>query len=218
MDFAPELTIDLLLRLESSPPSPAAPEGRRWVIRGDEELLEYGYESRTSPRNETTTINYKCTPSVFRFFKQPIEQQGDFRVDISPMRSALLALNGGDQQRLDYLFNAGTGIFNTQGYPKQAYVTMSLNQVKVIQKLGEWYKIATLTPNSPTTYEDEQGVTQSMTWYSHPEFVHRFDLVCWDRIDETTYHHPNTPRGIVFYYLTTFEGFAWINSRYVREV
>jgi hypothetical protein len=209
MDFAPELTIDLLLRLEPSPSSPAAPEGRRWVIRGDEELMEYGYESRTSPRNETTTINYKCTPSVFRLAKQPIEQQGDFRVDISPMRSALLALNGGDQQRLEYLFNPGTALFNNTGYPKQAYVTMSGNRVKVLQKLGEWYKIQTLMPDSKIS---------NMTWISHPEFVHRFDLVCWDRIDETTYHHPNTPRGIVFYYLVTVEGFAWINSRYIKEI
>ena len=42
MDFAPELTLDLLLRLESSPPSPAAPEGRRYRVRrwGDPVLVE----------------------------------------------------------------------------------------------------------------------------------------------------------------------------------
>lgn len=201
--------VSTLLRItEASPPSPAAP---RHVIRGDEELLEYGYESRTSPRNETTTINYKCTPSVFRFYKQPIEQQGDFRVDITPMRHALLWVNGGDERKLDYLFNPGTCLFNDKGYPMQMYGTMSGNEVLIDRRQGDWLRITTLTP-------DDYRAARTMTHETFPWLVHKFDLVCWDRIDKKTYHHSNTPRGTVYYYIVTNEGFAWIHSRYVREV
>jgi hypothetical protein len=201
--------ISTLIRITEQAPAPVLQPATKWVIRGDEELLEWNFESRTSPRNETATINYKCTPSVFRFYPQPREGSGDFRVNITPMRSALLTLNGGDERKLEYLFNPGTALYNSTGYPKQAYVTMSRNEVKVIGRLGEWLKIATLTPTANVSH---------MTYTSYPEYVHRFDLVCWDRIDETTYHHYNTPRGHILYYLVTNEGFAWINQRYVKEL
>lgn len=199
--------IETLLTITERP-APVMGDETVHVIRGDEELAEYGFQSRTSPRNETNTINYRCTPSIFRLMKLPIEQQGDFRVDISPMRSALLALNGGDERKLDYLFNPGTALFNDKGYPKQMYGTMSRNRVKVIGRHGDWLKIQTLTPVMNVG---------GMTHKHYPEFVHKFDLVCWSREDSRTYHHHNTPRGIIYYYLVTNEGFAWIPARYVRE-
>lgn len=204
-----DFQISTLIRITERAPEPVLQPATKFIIKGDEELLEWNFESRTSPRNETATINFKCTPSVFRFYKEPREGQGDFRVNITPMRPALLALNGGDERKLGYLFDPGTALFNSTGYPKQAYVTMSRNVVKVIGRHGDWRKIATLTPTANVSH---------MTYTSHPEYVHRFDLVCWDRLSETTYHHHNTPRGTIYYYLVTNEGAAWIHSRYVKEV
>lgn len=199
-------------------PAPEPVTQPRYVVRGDEELEEYHYQSRTSPAN--MAWKYQCTPSVFRYFKEPIEKQGDFRTDISPLLSAYCALNGEDDKEdpnTRYLFNPGTGIFNTAGYPQQAYITMSGNELRG-EVVGDWFRFETLTPRMSPTYIDEEHEVQWMTYATHPHFVHRFDLVCWSATTQTTRHHPNTPRGILYFYLMSNEGFAWIPARYVKQV
>jgi len=191
---------------ESAPTQP-----RLFTLRGDEELLERHYQSRTSPLNDDW--KYHCTPSVQRYYKEPVEQQGDFRVDISPMLSAYLRLNG-DTDREDpnsrYLFNPGTALFNQTGFPKQAYITMQGNKLKGAKE-DDWFIFETLKPTSNVA---------GMTYESHPWFVHRFDLVCWNKREDGTWftrHHPNTPQGIIYYYLVSAEGVGWIPSRYVKQ-
>jgi hypothetical protein len=183
-----------------------APQPRRWQVRGDEELKEWNYQSRTN--HPSWKQPYACTPSVYRFYRDPIDKQGDFRVDISPLRAAIVDLNGGDMQKVEYLFNSGTGIFNTTGYPMQAYTTMSGNEL-IGERVGDFLRFETLTPASNVA---------GMTISSHPYFVHRFDLVCWSARTKETYHKPVRWGWEVYWFLVTAEGFAWMPLRHVREV
>lgn len=184
-----------------------------WQIRGDEELAEFQYKSRTDPDSGWT--GFKCTPSVFRFYKAPIEKQGDFRVDISPLLTQYMRINGAaqfDSPKLNYLFASNSAIFNTRigdsGYPRQMYITMSGNLFEgELVEGGKWLKFKTLTPQS-----DASGMTKE----SHPQFVHHFDLVCY--IDKKTGHSQMTPQGLVQYLLTTVEGVGYIAARYVRKM
>lgn len=210
MDYAPSLTMELNMRLQevASSDTPA----NLWQVRGDEELAEFHHESRTSPTNGAG--KFPCTPSVFRFFPTAREDAGDFRVNVLPLQSAFLALNGEDSMedpKARYFTLPTTGLYNNSGYPHQAYVTTSRNYLAG-EVIGNWLRFVTLTPHS-----DVAG----MTFDTHPHYVHRFDLVCWDRLPDGTYttkHKWTTPQGIIDYYLCTDEGFAFIPLRYVRKV
>ena len=212
MDLAPRIFMELFLRLEEArQPAPPVREVRH-VIVGDEDLAEWNYQSRTN--HPSWQEPYPCTPAVYRFYPEP-RVSGDHRVNISSMLSAYCALNGEndrDDPKTRYLFNAGTALFNSTGYPRQAYITMSGNELRIVDRAGDWLKFVTLTP-----WNDVNGKTHA----THPHLVHRFDLVCWNKKPDGTWytrHHPNTPQGIVDYFLVTNEGYAWINSKYVREV
>ncbi len=105
-----------------------------------------------------------------------------------------------------YLFSPTTALFNDKGYPLQAYVTMSGNKFKG-EIIGDWFRFVTLKPASNVL---------GISYTTHPEFVHRFDLVCYK--DKLTYHKPNTPQGIIYYYLVTNDGLGYIPKQYVKEI
>lgn len=180
-------------------------------ILGDEELEEMNYASRSAPVNGWPSNRYRCPPSVVRFYKAPIDKQGDFRVDISSMLNAYLALNNENEitdPKTRYFFGVRTALFNTTGYPKQMYTTMQLNKLRGFYVSKNWFMFETLKPTSNVT---------GMTYNTHPWLIHRFDLVCSKKVDDKwlTYHKPNTPQGIIYYFLVTVEGFAYIPARYV---
>lgn len=189
-------------------PRVTVPAPPLFTIRGDENLEEYHYQSRTASINNWPSFRHKCTPSVVRFYKAMRDDSGDFRVDISPMLNAYLKLNGETKitdPKTRYFFGSTTALFNGTGYPKQMYTTMQGNKLKgTILSIG-WLRFETLTPQSNVT---------GMTHESHPWFIHRFDLVCYK--DKQTYHKPNTPQGVIDYFLVTVEGFAYIPMRYVK--
>lgn len=186
------------------PPAPPL-----FILKGDEELAEYHFTSRTAGINNWPSFRHPCTPSVVRFYKEMRDKSGDFRVDISPMLQAYMDLNHEfsiEDNKTRYFFGSTTALFNTTGYPKQMYTTMQLNKLKGTILSNSWLKFETLTPQSNVT---------GMTHESHPWFIHRFDLVCYR--DKQTYHKPSTPQGVIDYFLVTVEGFAFIPLRYVRE-
>lgn len=178
------------------------PSSQLMILRGDEELADFGYKSRTAG------LSYAWTPSVFRFEKTARPPKSDYRVDISPMYGAISALNGADKKTLEYLYSDKTALFNNTGKPKQAYITMSGNKFEVIEIAGGYLKFKTLKPSSNVS---------GMTWQTHPQFVHRFDLVGW--VDKTTRHKavikPEIP--VIYYYLVTKEGFGYIPIDKVRK-
>ena len=207
------LQVETWLRLEAvrRAPEPVVVEPQKaWIIVGDEELAEWNYQSRTN--HPSWTQPYICTPSVQRYYPEPREKSGDYRVDISPLLGDYLVLNGEDSRedpKSRYLFNPGTALFNSTGYPQQAYVTMQGNELMVVDEQNGWYKFQTLRPTDKVRH---------MTNISHPHFVHRFDLVCWDNELKRTYHKPVRWGWEIYYFLITREGYAWMPVRYVKQV
>ena len=186
-------------------------ELKLWVLMGDEELGLYNRKSRTAdPKwQEAHPVSGNCTPSVFRFDKQPIEPKNDYRVDISPLDGSIRALND-DSKKVDYLYADNTALYNSTGYPKQAYITMSGNMLLEDGIEGNYLRFKTITPNSETL-----GLSHVKT----PWFVHRFDIVCFTK-DGATYHTHTINNNIkdVDYFLVTKEGVGYIPLDRVKRV
>jgi hypothetical protein len=163
------------------------PSVELYELLGDESLAMYNYRGRTAQGGYIG----ECTPSVMRFEKTPRQPSSDYRVDISPLLNAYLRLNNEtsrDDPKSRYLFSPTTAIYNTTGYPKQAYITMQGNRLKMLSVADGYLKFETLKPNSSTNYEvEENGVKKKypMSKASHPWFVHEFDLVCYDPFQST---------------------------------
>lgn len=182
--------------------------GPTWQARllGDEELPP-NYIGRTSEGGYVGP----CTPSVVRFYPEPREKSGDYRVDITRLLGAYLHLNNEISVRdpkTRYLFADDTAIFNGTGYPMQMYTTMQGNRLSVLSELNGWIKFETLTPASNVA---------GLSYASAPWFVHRFDLVCYDKDERpTTWHKPNTPQGVIDYFLVTKEGYGYVQKSVVQ--
>lgn len=187
--------------------APHPPENQNfYVVLGDEELARFNYRSRT----EMPDWGYlPQTPSVFRFDKEP-QEPTEHRVDVTAQDAELRRLNlyDGKRARIEYLYSAGTALFNRTGFPKLQYLTMSFNVLEKIEVVnnskGKFLKFRTLVPNSNTS---------GMTHTSHPQFVHKLDIVTFDN---GFTNHVNTPHGDVFWFLTTKEGYGYIPMDVVR--
>lgn len=182
---------------------------RLYYLLGDEKLSKYNYKSRTSASDWGGGPQ---TPSVMKFQPTPTSS-GIFQVNISGMLSQYLKLNGEvskDDKKTRYLFSKTTALFNSAGYPKQENLTMQGNKLEPIEIHGSHLKFKTLKPSD---------IVAGMTYETHPWFVHRFDLVCYNK-DRTpsTFHKPNTPQGIIYYYLVTNEGYAYIPLAWVGAI
>ena len=182
------------------------PEPDQFRVKWDDECACWDYKSRT----QTETLATPNPPAVYRFYKQPIDKQGDFRVNLSlpyDWKSAIISLNGGGyvgQRRWEYLVGPARASYNSTGWPMQAYLTMSGNRLRG-EKIGGWLFFETLKQS------DLPGAAE-MTIQTHPHFVHRFTCVGWNNTTKTTKHinSTGTQWGDVFYYLVTVEGFAYI--------
>lgn len=177
-----------------------------YYLLGDENLAKYKYQSRTSPDNNWIGVGPQ-TPSVQKFEKTAVTPGNVWQVDISPLNGAIQKLNNYNVKAINYLYSKSTALFNNAGYPKQENLTMELNLLKPLEIVGNFLKFETIKPST-----DVSGMTRA----SHPWFVHRFDIVCWnDSHIPKTYHKPNTPQGIIYYYLVTNEGYGYIPLSWV---
>lgn len=178
----------------------------------DDENPDFGFKSRTQ-LPEWGTL--ESPPAVYRYFKNPIDDEGDFRVDLASSynwKPAILALNGNDQQKFDYLVGPDRATYNHTGWPMQAYITMSGNILEGVF-LGDWFCFYTLKPR-------DYDIVAGWTIKDHPQYIHRFTCVTWDAQNKTTkrINSTGTPRGDVFYYLVTKEGIGYIPRRHVVKV
>jgi hypothetical protein len=154
-------------------------------------------------------------PAVLRFYRDRHEGD-DYRVNMEKdptwrWRETIIALNGSEQD-FYYWINANTAQFNTTGWPQFAYVGMSGNEIKILERAGDWVRFETLRPTDWLR-------ARSMTIETHPTLIHRFTCVTWDAANRVTKHieSTGTPRGQVYYPLVTNEGSAWVPSRHIIE-
>lgn len=196
---------DLIADTNPPPPDnpPPSQAGRLWEVKGDEELAQYNYKSRT----KTPNWSYGAvTPSVFRFDKMPTQKPTEHFVDITQMDAALRALNGHSEARINRLYSPGTAVMNRNGFPRLQYLVMSGCKLEEIEVVQNCLKFRTLIPSSNV---------QSMTINSHPQYVMRWDLVTY-RQGETL--HVIDRKGEIYWYLTTAEGVGYIPLEWVKLV
>lgn len=175
----------------------------------DDENPDYGYKCRTQSGSWSGPDN---PPAVMRYYPEQREQSGDYRVNLAipyDWKPAIIALNDGDVQKFDYLVGRWRALYNQTGWPKQAYISMSGNVLQGYS-VGGWLRFQTLRPS-------DLFKVRGMTIKTHSQFVHRFTCVTWDAKTKTTKHieSTGTPRGQVYFYLVTVEGFAYIPLRHV---
>lgn len=188
----------------------------RFRVRWDDEISDYGYRSRTlSDRFTDPGFN---APAVLRFFDKPREDDGDYRVNLETpynWQPALIARNnydGDGVQRFKYWINSNTAQFNSNGWPKMAYLVMSGNVLQG-ERVGDWLRFVTLKQSDVLR-------AQAMTEATHPQYCHHFTCVTWDAANKVTKHinSTGTPRGAVLYWLVTKEGVGWIPYRMVAPL
>lgn len=182
---------------------PPAPPSGLWVVKGDEELAEYHYRSRTA---DPDWLHLAITPSVFRFEKTPREPASDYRVDITPLHPNIYRLNDYDtntNHRMARLYSSATALFNNTGFPRQQYLVMSGCRLDGVVE-GNYLRFKTATPTADVS---------QMTYLSHPQYVMKWDLVTF-RDGETL--HVKDRYGDIFWFLCTVEGFGYIPLRNVK--
>jgi hypothetical protein len=182
----------------------------RYYVAWDDMNPDYGNKCRTVMYPH---IKAKSPPAVYRFYPEPREQSGDYRVNLSSpydWKPAIVALNGGGEEGLrdwGYLVGPARASYNSTGWPMQAYITFSGNELRG-EMVGNWFRFVTLRPS------DLPSVA-GMTIQSCPWFVHRFTCVGWDGQNTKRIESTNTLRGQVHFYLVTKEGAGYIPARHV---
>lgn len=179
-----------------------------WVVRGDEELAEFNFMSRTGAPDWGFLAQ---TPSVFRFenkfFDVTKRDPTDFKVDISPLDAEIRRLNEHNEKKIARLFAKGTALFNS-GFPKQGYLVMSSNILKEVEVVGGLLKFSTVTPQTDVS---------QFTRESHPWFVMRWDLVTLKKENgKTVTKHIIDKTGEIYWFLCTKEGTGFIPLRWVK--
>lgn len=177
----------------------------------DDEISDYSYKCRTQSPGFVGPDN---PPAVLRFYPS-MSESGDYRVNLTKdptwdWHGTFLAMNGGDEQKFTLWTKPGTAQFNTSGWAQMAYLGMSGNVIRVLERVGEWIRFATLKPG-------DWLKARSMSIASHPEYIHRFTCVSWDGVNKVTkrIESTGTPRGQIYYPLVTWEGSAWVPKRFV---
>jgi hypothetical protein len=188
----------------------------RFRFAWDDEIdVPYNYQCRTLLGG----FDSDNPPAVLRFYPLPGKvDAGDFRVNLTKdpswqWRDTIIQENGGGEvgeRAFNYLIGSSRAQFNTTGWAQMAYLGMCGNEVNVLERAVGWTRIETLKPRDWLR-------ARSMSRATHPTLIHSFHCVTWDRETQTTKHilSTGTPRGLVYYPVVSWEGYAWIPSRFV---
>jgi len=193
----------------------AADQPPRFRFVWDDENPDYDYKSRTLGSD----LGPDNPPAVMRFYPEMREKAGDFRVNLEypydwePVITEVNNYDGDGAHRFRYLGGEGLALYNQTGWPMQAYLGMSGNEIEVLERIGDWYKIKTLT-------QSDVSRVAGWTIATHPREIHRFTCITWDNVNKVTkrINSTGTPRGQVYYPLVTKEGFAYIPVRHVVKI
>lgn len=178
----------------------------------DDENPDYNYKSRTQQSGWDGPPN---PPAVLRYYKEPKDKSGDFRVDMeSPYnwKPTMIAINGGSEKKFNYVIQTGLALYNTGGWAKQAYLVMSGNLLQG-EFIGDWFKFITLK-------QSDVEKASLMTNATHPQFIMNFTCVTWDSQNKITKRitSTGTQHGNVYYCLVTVDGVGWIPKRHVVPI
>jgi hypothetical protein len=184
----------------------------RFTVAWDDQSPDFNFKCRTQQPGWSSVDN---PPAVWRFSPHimPIAQPiGEHFVNLGTphdWKAAIIAVNGGDVRKWEYLIDPDRATYNRHGWPKQSYLVFSGNRLQG-ERVGEWFRFETLKPS-------DLPKVAGMTIETHPHFVHRFTCVTWDPQTRTTKHinSTGTARGTVYQFVVSYEGFGYIPWRNV---
>jgi hypothetical protein len=212
------MTLSVTVQISHTTPNPR----HFWVVAGDEDVIDWHYQSRTLDDVFQQTYPIRQAPAVYGYSPEPVQRPNDYRVDETPLRLSYYALNSYDtsgawdglgQARCDnFLFKDDTALYNGKGFPGRELLTMSQNILQEIEWVTErgyrYLKFKTLR------LDNSVG---GMSYATHPQFVHRFNLVQWG--GERTEYVPKVSRGgYLYYYLISRDGYGYMPERYIKAV
>jgi hypothetical protein len=188
----------------------------RFRLAWDDELSDYNYKCRTQMPTDDP-INTDNPPAVLRFAPEILRTQaiGDYRVNLTKdptwqWKETIIQINGGGEvgeRAWGYLVGPSRAQFNTTGWAQMAYLGMCGNEVNVLDRVGGWVKFETL---KATDWMRARSMSEGV-------LIHRFTCITFDRETQTTKRifSTGTPRGVVWYPVVTWLGYAWIPERFV---
>jgi len=186
----------------------------RFRLAWDDEISDYDFKCRTQADGFVGPDN---PPAVVPFYSI-MDERDRQRINMIKdptwrWEETVIMLNDGDERKFDYWTGPSRAQFNTTGWPQLGYIGMCGNQIHVLERVGSWVRFETLKPT-------DWLKARSMTAVSHPQFIHHFTCTSWDAVNRVTKRidSTGTPRGTVLYPLVTWEGAAWIPSRFVVTV
>jgi len=104
-------------------------------------------------------------------------------------------LNNNNEKKLLYLKANDTALFDHNGFPQMASLTMGGNIITLDETRDGWGRVHTLDYSNPGSLEGINYVTQ-------PDLVHKFVVVGWKRSSKTTYW-VNPPPGDLYWPLVS---------------
>lgn len=205
--------------------APVIPTGNFWRVVMDTETTDPGQWGGASRVVHPSLIGYgfRQLPAVYRYSRSLEYYPSEYRVSELPLLEQYYRINNydglGAWRCENYLFGSANALYNVRnaengrGFPDRQYLTMSNNTLKEVawaadSKGRRYLKFETITPNTDVS---------QMTHESHPWLVHRYSVSSYDFRDMESYTTFNTPKGLVYFFLTSQEGYSYIPERFVRQ-
>jgi hypothetical protein len=104
-------------------------------------------------------------------------------------------LNNYDAKKINYIKADNTALFNGNGFPQMASVTMGGNIITIDNIEDGWGRVHTLDYNNP-------GNLGEISYITRPDLIHKFVVVGWKRSSKTTYW-VNPPHGDLYWPLVS---------------
>lgn len=211
------MSVSVAVRIQQAGPVP--PTTGLFRVVNDDECPDWGV-SRTKIIQRADGSYFSQLPAVYGYSPEPVVKPSDYRVDETFLLPYYYRLNDydihgvndgmGDERCENFLFKADTALYNKKGFPYRELLTMSGNLLEPIEWVtrngARYLMFRTLRPT-----QDVRG----MTYVTHPQYVHRFNLV----MDEegVCVVRPIINRdGYLYYYLSSREGVGYMPERFVK--
>jgi hypothetical protein len=191
--FTPESTFTPVQTILFPSPEPVL-RLQYYRVKHDDQLAMYNYKSRTFDDNSDGLR--RQTPEVVPLFVLPEEGSGTARTSLTGGWGTLIdALNNYDHNKLGYLKNSATALFNTAGFPQLESLTMGGNIIRLDEVRGDWGRVHTLDYGTPPNAVD-------FNYFTNPDLIHKFVVVGWKRATKSTIL-VKPPKGDLYWPLVT---------------
>jgi hypothetical protein len=118
-------------------------------------------------------------------------------------------LNGYNQKKLHYVKANDTALFDGAGFPQLESVSMGGNVITLDEIKDGWGRVHTFDFNNP-------GSLEGVNYITHPDLVHKFVVIGWDKQTRTSYiTNPPPPYGDLYWPLVSSRE-VWVPMEFLE--